>query len=99
MDKLMLVCVLILIFLSVLQLRKMSRIYKQMTRFLDKVTGYLQVVWDETEDEAEDEEEAAQGEFISGQEKDMRRAIEQQKEQKKIRDAQVFDAVLSEIFP
>jgi hypothetical protein len=79
----------------------MGRIYRQMTRFLDKLTGYLQVVLEEPEGEDEAEVPTAEGsqEFVSGQEKDMREAIEQQKQQKIARDAQVFDAVLSEIFP
>ena len=50
---------------------------------------------EEVVEKSAEEEEA----FMSRQEQDMRDALEQQKQQKKIKDAQIFDAVLSEIFP
>lgn len=96
MDKLMLVGMLGLILLSTLQLAKMSRTNRQLKYLTDKLSGYLQAVLSDEEDEEELQEET---EFISRQEQDMREAIELQKQQKKVKDAQVFDAVLSEIFP
>jgi hypothetical protein len=95
MDKLMFAGMLILIFLSALQLRKISRIYRQMTSFLDKLTGYLKVVLEDTEEEAGDE---SQAEFAAQGESDAKK-VERQVQQKKARDAQVFDAILSEIYP
>lgn len=96
MDKLMLAGMLALILLSTLQLAKMSRTNRQLKYLTDKLSGYLQAVLSDEEDEEELQEET---EFISRQEQDMREAIELQKQQKKVKDAQVFDAVLSEIFP
>jgi hypothetical protein len=96
MDKLYFFGVLVLILLSVLQLRKMSHIYTQMTRFLDKLTGYLQVVLEEAEEEAPAEE--PQAEYICGEDTKKSEMLRQE-QQKKMRDAQVFDAILSEIYP
>ena len=94
MDMLMLVGMLVLIVLSALQLSKMSRTNRQLKYLTEKLAGYLKAVLAEEEyEEDEPEEERA---FVSRQEQNMREAIEQQK---KIKDAQVFDAVLSEIFP
>ncbi len=101
MDKLMLAGMVLLIIVSALQLNRMSRINRQLTYFSEKLTGYLQAVFAE-EDTQEEPQEAFtedEDEFVSKQEQDMRDAIEVQKQQKKIRDAQLFDAVLSEIFP
>lgn len=101
MDKLMLAGMVLLIIVSALQLNRMSRINRQLTYFSEKLTGYLQAVFAE-EDAQEEPQEAFtedEDEFVSKQEQDMRDAIEVQKQQKKIRDAQLFDAVLSEIFP
>ena len=97
-DKLVLVGMLALIILSALQLAKMSRTNRQLKYLTEKLAGYLKVVLeDEEEEDAEKEPRAT--EFVSRQEQNMREAIEQQKQQKKMKDAQVFDAVLSEIFP
>ena len=96
-DKLVLAGMLALIILSALQLTKMSRTNRQLKYLTEKLAGYLKAVLeDEEEEEAEDPQET---EFVSQQEQNMREAIEQQKQQKKMKDAQVFDAVLSEIFP
>lgn len=94
MDKLMLAGLLLLVILSALQLGKMSRTNRQLTYLTEKLAGYLKAVLAEEDTE---EEEAQQ--VVSRQEQDMREAIELQKQQKKLKDAQVFDAVLSEIFP
>lgn len=97
-DKLVLVGMLALIILSALQLAKMSRTNRQLKYLTEKLAGYLKAVLeDEEEEDAEEEPRAT--EFVSRQEQNMREAIEQQKQQKKMKDAQVFDAVLSEIFP
>lgn len=97
MDKLMLAGLLLLVILSALQLGKMSKTNRQLTYLTDKLAGYLKAVL--AEEEAEEEEAAEHAEFVSRQEQNMREAIELQKQQKKMKDAQVFDAVLSEIFP
>lgn len=96
-DKLMLVGMLTLIVLSALQLARMSRTNRQLKYLTDKLAGYLKAVL-EDEEEGEAEEPVAT-EFVSRQEQNMREAIELQKQQKKMKDAQIFDAVLSEIFP
>lgn len=96
-DKLVLAGMLALIILSALQLTKMSRTNRQLKYLTEKLAGYLKAVLeDEEEEEAEDLQET---EFVSQQEQNMREAIELQKQQKKMKDAQVFDAVLSEIYP
>ncbi len=96
-DKLVLAGMLALIILSALQLTKMSRTNRQLKYLTEKLAGYLKAVLeDEEEEEAEDPQET---EFVSQQEQNMREAIELQKQQKKMKDAQVFDAVLSEIYP
>ena len=97
-DKLVLVGMLALIILSALQLAKMSRTNRQLKYLTEKLAGYLKAVL-EDEEEEDAEEEPRAPEFVSRQEQNMREAIEQQKQQKKMKDAQVFDAVLSEIFP
>lgn len=97
-DKLVLVGMLALIILSALQLAKMSRTNRQLKYLTEKLAGYLKAVL-EDEEEEDTEEEPRATEFVSRQEQNMREAIEQQKQQKKMKDAQVFDAVLSEIFP
>ena len=97
-DKLVLVGMLALIVLSALQLAKMSRTNRQLKYLTEKLAGYLKAVLEDEEDE-EAESEPQEAEFVSRQEQDMREAIELQKQQKKMKDAQVFDAVLSEIFP
>ena len=98
MDMLVLAGMLILILLSALQLAKMSRTNRQLKYLTEKLAGYLKAVL-EDEEEEDTEEEPRATEFVSRQEQNMREAIEQQKQQKKMKDAQVFDAVLSEIFP
>ena len=103
MDKLMLVGMLALIVLSALQLAKMSHTNRQLKYLTEKLAGYLKAVLEDEEseeDEADEENESQkETEFVSRQEQNMREAIELQKQQKKMKDAQVFDAVLSEIFP
>ena len=100
-DKLMLASIVLLVFFSALQLNKMSRINRHLTYFSEKLTGYLQVVLAEEDVQEEPEEVLAEEgeEFVSKQEQNMRDSLELQKQQKKIKDAQIFDAVLSEIFP
>lgn len=95
-DKLVLIGMLALIVLSALQLAKMSRTNRQLKYLTDKLAGYLKAVLEDEEGETEEPQEA---EFVSRQEQNMREAIELQKQQKKMKDAQLFDAVLSEIFP
>ena len=97
-DKLVLVGMLALIVLSALQLAKMSRTNRQLKYLTEKLAGYLKVILEEEEEDEEDETQT-ETEFMSRQEQNMREAIEQQKQQKKLKDAQVFDAVLSEIYP
>ena len=97
-DKLVLVGMLALIVLSALQLAKMSRTNRQLKYLTEKLAGYLKVILEEEEEDEEDEAQT-ETEFMSRQEQNMREAIEQQKQQKKLKDAQVFDAVLSEIYP
>lgn len=96
-DKLMLVGLILLVILSALQLGKMSKTNRQLTYLTEKLAGYLKAVL--AEEEEEESEMQEQMEFVSRQEQNMREAIELQKQQKKMKDAQVFDAVLSEIFP
>ena len=96
-DKLVLVGMLVLIVLSALQLAKMSRTNRQLKYLTEKLAWYLKAVLEDEEEE--DAEEPQETEFVSRQEQNMREAIEQQKQQKKMKDAQVFDAVLSEIYP
>ena len=100
MDKLMLVGMLALIVLSALQLAKMSRTNRQLKYLTEKLGGYLKAVLTDAENEEYEETEPQEdASFVSRQEQNMREAIELQKQQKKMKDAQVFDAVLSEIFP
>ena len=99
-GKLVLVGMLALIVLSALQVAKMSRTNRQLKYLTEKLAGYLKVVLaDEESGEDEADESEQEQAFVSRQEQDMREAIELQKQQKKMKDAQVFDAVLSEIFP
>ena len=99
-DKLVLAGMLALIILSALQLTKMSRTNRQLKYLTEKLAGYLKAVLaDEEEEEYEESEPREETTFVSRQEQNMREAIELQKQQKKMKDAQVFDAVLSEIFP
>ena len=100
MDKLVLAEMLVLIILSALQLTKMSRMNRQLNYLTEKMAGYLQAVLaDEENEEYEEDQQQEETAFVSRQEQNMREAIELQKQQKKMRDAQVFDAVLSEMFP
>ena len=99
MDKLVLVGMLALIVLSALQLAKMSRTNRQLKYLTEKMAGYLKAVLADEEDEEYEETEPQEAEFVSRQEQNMRDAIELKKQQKSAKDAQVFDAVLSEIFP
>lgn len=99
MDMLVLAGMLVLIILSALQLAKMSRTNRQLKYLTEKLAGYLKAVLTDEEDAEYEEEELPKKEFVSRQEQDMREAIELQKQQKKMKDAQVIDAVLSEIFP
>ena len=100
MDMLVLAGMLVLIVLSALQLAKMSRTNRQLKYLTGKLAGYLKAVLEDEEDEeaAEDEMQEKRA-VVSRQEQNMREAIEVQKQQKKMKDAQVFDAVLSEIYP
>ena len=100
MDMLVLAGMLVLIVLSALQLAKMGRTNRQLKYLTGKLAGYLKAVLEDEENEeyAEDEAQEEQ-EFVSRQEQNMREALELQKQQKKMKDAQVFDAVLSEIYP
>ena len=100
MDKLVLAGMLVLIVLSALQLAKMSRTNRQLKYLTEKLAGYLKAVLaDEESEEYEEDEPQQEQAFVSRQEQDMRAAIELQKQQKKMKDAQLFDTVLSEIFP
>ena len=100
MDMLVLAGMLVLIVLSALQLAKMSRTNRQLKYLTEKLAGYLKAVLEDEADSAFEENEQQEVEtIVSRQEQNMREAIELQKQQKKMRDAQVFDAVLSEIFP
>ena len=91
---------LVLIVLSALQLAKMSRTNRQLKYLTEKLAGYLKAVLEDEADSASEENEPQEEEtIVSRQEQNMREAIELQKQQKKMRDAQVLDAVLSEIFP
>lgn len=100
MDMLVLAGMFVLIVLSALQLAKMSRTNRQLKYLTGKLAGYLKAVLEDEEDEeaAEDETQEKRA-VVSRQEQNMREAIEIQKQQKKMKDAQVFDAVLSEIYP
>ena len=100
MDMLVLAGMFVLIVLSALQLAKMSRTNRQLKYLTGKLAGYLKAVLEDEEDEeaAEDEMQEKRA-VVSRQEQNMREAIEVQKQQKKMKDAQVFDAVLSEIYP
>ncbi len=95
-DMLLLAGMLILVIVCVLQLAKMNRLNRQLSYLTDKLGGYLRAVLENPEEP--DAEDAAEP-FISRQEEDMRKTLEQQKRMKKQQDAQVFDAVLSEIYP
>lgn len=95
-DKLILAAMLILIIVCICQAVRMGRTNRQLKNLTDRLTGYLKAVLEDGEDE---EEAAPETEFISRQEQNMRDALELQKQQKKLRDAQVFDAVLSEMYP
>lgn len=100
MDMLVLAGMLVLIVLSALQLAKMSRTNRQLKYLAEKLAGYLKAVLEDEENEEYAEDEVQEeNEFVSRQEQNMREAIELQKQQKRMRDAQVFDAVLSEIYP
>ena len=100
MDMLVLAGMLVLIVLSALQLAKMSRTNRQLKYLTEKLAGYLKAVLEDEADSALEENEPQEEEtIVSRQEQNMREAIELQKQQKKMKDAQVFDAVLSEIFP
>lgn len=100
MDKFVLAGMLILIVLSALQLAKMSRTNRQLKYLTEKLAGYLKAVLEDEESEEYEADELIEAQeetaFVSRQEQNMREVIEQQK---KMKDAQVFDAVLSEIFP
>lgn len=91
-DKLILAAMLILIIVCICQAVRMGRTNRQLKYLTDRLTGYLKAV-------LEDEEEVLPEECISQPEQNMRDALELQRQQKKLRDAQVFDAVLSEIYP
>lgn len=99
MDKLVLVGMLALIVLSALQLAKMSRINRQLKYLTEKLAGYLKVVLADEEEWEYEDNEPQETEFVSRQEQEMRDALQLKQQQKSIKDAQVFDAVLSEIFP
>ena len=100
MDMLVLAGMLVLIVLSALQLAKMSRTNRQLKYLTGKLAGYLKAVLEDEENEEYEEDEMQEKRaVVSRQEQNMREAIEIQKQQKKMKDAQVFDAVLSEIYP
>lgn len=94
-----LVGMLALIVLSAMQLAKMSRINRQLKYLTEKLAGYLKAVLADEEDLEYEDNEPQETEFVSRQEQEMRDALQLKQQQKSIRDAQVFDAVLSEIFP
>ncbi len=95
-DKLILAAMLILIIVCICQTVRVGRTNRQLKYLTDRLTGYLKAVLEDGEEAEESQQEA---EFISRQEQNMRDALELQKQQKKLRDAQVFDAVLSEMYP
>lgn len=95
-DMLLLAGMLALVIVCVLQLVKMSRLNRQLSYLTDRLGGYLRAVLDSPEEPDADEQAEA---FVSRQEQDMRKNLEQQRQMKRQRDAQVFDAVLSEIYP
>ncbi len=95
MDKLVLVGMIMLIILSACQLYKMGRTNRQLKYLTERLSGYLKAVLED----ADEEESAQEAEFVSRQEQNMRDALELQKQQKQVRDAQIFDAVLSEMYP
>ena len=96
-DKLILAAMMILIIVCICQTVKMGRTNRQLKYLTDRLTGYLKAVLEDEEEELPQQE--PESEFVSRQEQDMRDALELQKQQKKLRDAQVFDAVLSEMYP
>lgn len=95
MDKLVLAGMIMLIILSACQLYKMGRTNRQLQYLTDRLSGYLKAVLED----ADEEMPAQETEFVSRQEQNMRDALELQKQQKQVRDAQIFDAVLSEMYP
>lgn len=95
MDKLVLVGMIMLIILSACQLYKMGRTNRQLKYLTERLSGYLKAVLED----ADEEMPAQETEFVSRQEQNMRDALELQKQQKQVRDAQIFDAVLSEMYP
>lgn len=100
MDKLIFAALVLLVLLSVVQLVQMSRTNHQLTYLTDKLAGYLKAVLEDDDYEEEPLQQYTEDQdFMSRQEQNMREAIEQQKMQKNMRDTQVIDAVLSEIFP
>lgn len=99
MDKLVLVGMLVLIILSALQLAKMSRINRQLKFLTERLAAYLKAVLTDEEEWEYEDNEPQEAEFVSRQEQEMRDALQLKQQQKSIKDAQIFDAVLSEIFP
>lgn len=100
MDKLILTALVLLVLLSMVQLIQMSRTNHKLTYLTDKLGGYLKAVLEDDDYEEEPVQEyAPEQDFVSRQEQNMRETIEEQKRQKNVRDTQVIDAVLSEIFP
>ena len=94
-DKLILAAMIVLIILGIGQFIRVGRTNRQLKYLTDRLADYLNAVLEETEEELP----AQAAEFVSRQEPNMRDALELQKQQRQIRDAQVFDAVLSEMYP
>ncbi len=94
-DKLILAAMIVLIILGIGQFIRVGRTNRQLKYLTDRLADYLKAVLEDTEEELP----AQDAEFVSRQEQNMRDALELQKQQRQIRDAQVFDAVLSEMYP
>lgn len=94
-DKLILAAMIILIILGIGQFIRVGRTNRRLKYLTDRLADYLKAVLEDTEEEPP----AQDAEFVSRQEQNMRDALELQKQQRQIRDAQVFDAVLSEMYP
>ena len=94
-DKLILAAMIVLIILGIGQFIRVGRTNRQLKYLTDRLSDYLKAVLEDTEEALP----AQDAEFVSRQEQNMRDALELQKQQRQIRDAQVFDAVLSEMYP
>ncbi|MBO5246585.1 MAG: hypothetical protein J6B28_04915 [Eubacterium sp.] len=100
MDMLILGGMFILICLSALQCVKAGSTSRQLKFLTKKLSGYLQAVLEDNEQmDEQSEEQTEMDTVVSRQEQTMRERIELQKQQKREKEAQLFDAVLSDIFP